>query len=165
MNGLNYPLEQLITIKKKRLDKALKLLEEKKKILDKEKKALISLEKERDEVLKHKKDKLKQLDKLFDEGTTSDKIKQIKTYIKTVDEKLKEKQKKVDAQKKKVEEAKKQLELAKKEFFQRQKDVEKLDIHKKEWKKDINKWIEHQEAIQEDELGSIKFHYKKKEKK
>ena len=92
-NPLNYPLEQLMTIKKNRFDQAVKTLEEKKAILEKAYEKLYDLTQERDEVLSHKTAKLTQLRETLDEGTTTDKIQQMKVYLKTVDEKLAEKQK------------------------------------------------------------------------
>jgi hypothetical protein len=50
-----YPLSELLTIKVKRFEKAVKIFEEKTKKLLKEREKLFSLEKERDEVLNHKK--------------------------------------------------------------------------------------------------------------
>ena len=50
-------------------------------------------------------------------------------------------------------------------MFQRKKDIEKLDLHKKEWQQDVHYWIEQQEAIQQDEMGSVRFSYHQKEKK
>ena len=51
---LNYPLEQLMTIKKNRFDQAVKTLEEKKAILEKEYEKLYDATQERDRVRDHR---------------------------------------------------------------------------------------------------------------
>lgn len=160
---LKYPLEQLVAIKKNRFDQAVKTLEEKKALLDKATSKLYDLTKERDEVRKHKNDKLNQLRTSLDEGTTTDKIQQMKVYLKIVDEKLAEKQKKVVEQQKIVDAAQKQVELAAEELFHRKKDMEKLDIHKKEWEKEVLYWTEQQDAAIQDEQGSATYSLRKKE--
>ncbi|MBX9744167.1 MAG: hypothetical protein K2X08_03030 [Chlamydiales bacterium] len=96
----SYPLEQLMNIKRNRFDQAVKILEEKKALLDKAKLKLYDVMRERDEVLSHKKNKLQQLRNALDEGTTTDKIEQMKLYMKVVDQQLAEKEKKVTEQKK-----------------------------------------------------------------
>jgi flagellar biosynthesis chaperone FliJ len=164
MNPLKYPLEQLIQIKNRRFEIALKVMEEKKTILEKEKLTLIKVEKERDKVLEHKKDKLQQLRDELDTGTTSDKIKQMKTYLEVVDEKLYEKETKVKNQKEKVEEAKEEFEKAREIMYQRQKDQEKLKMHKEEWVKEVKFWESREESLIQDEIGSVRFVSQKKEK-
>jgi len=154
MNPLNYPLEQLVTIKKNRFDQAVKLLEEKKSILEKAYDKLYDLTKERDEALEHKMAKLKQLRDALDAGTTTDKIQQMKVYLKIVEEKLKEKEKKVVEQQKQVDAAQKQVDIATETLFQRKKDLEKLEMHKAEWEKEVIYWTERKEAEQHDEQGS-----------
>ena len=69
---LNYPLEQMLTIKKNRFDTAVKILEEKKAILEKAYEKLYDLKQERDQVLQHKVAKLTQLRHELDTGTTTD---------------------------------------------------------------------------------------------
>ncbi len=155
MDPLNYPLEQLMTIKKKRYDGAVKILEEKKALLAKEEEKLKVLESERNEVLKHKTDKLTKLRKEMDTGTTSGKIQEMKRYLKVVEEKLIAKQKKVTEQGKNVSFATKQVEIAKTDLFQKQKDVEKLQIHKKEWEKEVRYFANQKEGVEQDELGSM----------
>ena len=151
---LNYPLEQLMLIKKKRFDQAVKTLEEKKAILEKAYEKLFDLTKLRDEVLTHKTAKLTQLREALDEGTTTDKIQQMKVYLKIVDEKLAEREKKVKEQQKQVDLAQSQVDAATKELFQRKKDLEKLEMHKGEWEKEVRYWAEQKEAIEHDEQGS-----------
>ena len=162
-NPLNYPLEQLMTIKKNRFDQAVKTLEEKKAILEKAYEKLYDLTQERDEVLSHKTAKLTQLRETLDEGTTTDKIQQMKVYLKTVDEKLAEKQKKVADQQKQVDLAQKQVDLATDELLQRKKDLEKLEMHKLEWEKEVRYWTEQKEAVEHDEQGSAMHQIRKRE--
>lgn len=162
-NSSSYPLEQLIPIKKNRFDQAVKVLEEKKAILDKEKNKLYDVTRQRDEVRIHKKAKLEQLRNALDEGMRTDKIQQMKAYLKVVDAKLAEKEKKVIEQQKAVDAAQKQVDLATEQVFQRKKDLEKLEMHKTEWQKEM-KYIEGQkEALEQDEQGSATHALRKKE--
>ncbi len=165
MNTLKYPLEQLIQIKNKRFELALKLMEEKKQILEKEEKILLKVTKERDDIYNHKQDKLKQLRDSLDEGTTSDKIKQKKVYIDVVDERLKEKQKKVKAQEEVVKKANKEFEEAREAMLTKQKEVEKMKIHKEQWLKEVRFYEKKAEALEHDELGSIRHTIQSREKK
>ncbi len=160
---LNYPLEQLVTIKKNRFDQAVKTLEEKKSILEKAYEKLYDLTEEKNKVLNHKTAKLKQLRDALDEGTTTDKIQQMKVYLKTVDEKLKEKEKKVADQQKQVDLAQKQVDIATDELFQKKKDLEKLEMHKQEWQKEVRYWTERKEAVEHDEQGSATYQIRKRE--
>lgn len=164
-DGSKYPLDQLVLIKKNKFDRAVKVLEEKKAILEKEHEKLFDVKKERDEVLSHKVAKLTQLRNALDEGTSTDKIQQMKVYLKVVDEKLSEKEKKVIEQQGKVELAQKQVEIATQELFQRKKDMEKLDIHRKEWEKETRYEAERKEGLEQDEYGSSGFERRKKEGK
>ncbi|HSX26925.1 MAG TPA: hypothetical protein VLE89_07980, partial [Chlamydiales bacterium] len=160
---LNYPLQQLMEIKKNRFDQAVKTLEEKKALLEKAYEKLFDVTQERDKVLKHKVAKLTQLRQALDEGTTTDKIQQMKVYLKTVDEKLAEREKKVVEQQKQVDLAQKQVDLATDELFQRKKDLEKLEMHKKEWEKEVRYWTEQKEAVEHDEQGSATHTIRKRE--
>lgn len=164
-NPLSYPLQQLMTIKQNRFDQAVKTLEQKKEIFEKEKKKLDSVTIERNEVLQHKNLKLDKLRKDLDEGTTTDKIQQSKVYLKTVDERLAEKEKAVTRQKQQVDLAQKQVDLATSEMYQRKKDLEKLQIHREEWEKEVRYWTEQQEQIAQDEQGSSTHIVRKNEAK
>jgi len=156
-----YPLEQLAIIKQKKLEEAEKALKEKKEALLKEEEKLKAVEKERDGVKDHRQAKLQQLRNKLDEGTSTDKIQQMKYYLKVVDEKLKTKEKKVKEQQKQVENAQKQIEVAREEFLKKQQDLEKLKLHRKEWEKEMQRILEHAETIESDELGSA-MHARKK---
>jgi hypothetical protein len=159
-----YPLEQLITIRKNQFDQAVKILEEKKALLEKAIKKLEEVTKERDIALKLKKDKLTQLRATMDEGSTSDKIQLMKSYLKNVVEpSLLEKQKKVDDQKKVVDLAEKQVEIATQEMYQKKKDLEKIEIGKVEWNKENQKIIQKKENSEQDEQGSITHTTRKRE--
>lgn len=160
---LSYPLEQLMTIKKNRFDQAVKTLEQKKEILEKAYEKLYDLTQDRDQVLEHKTAKMTQFREALDEGTTTDKIQQMKVYLKIVEEKLAEKQKKVTDQQKQVDLAQKQVDIATDELFQRKKDLEKLEIHKQEWEKEVRYWTEQKEAVEQDEQGSATHTLRKKE--
>ena len=161
----NYPLEQVLSIKKNRFDQAVKTLELKKEILEKAYEKLFDLTQEYEEVLNHKKEKLDQLRQEMDEGASIDKIQQMKVYSKIVEEKLKEKKKKVDAQQKVVDAAQVQVDLATDDLFQKKKDVEKLELHKKEWEKEEKYLIERKEEVEHDEQGSSSYNRVQREKK
>lgn len=148
-----YPLDQLESIKKKRLEEAEKVLEEKKRILKQEEAKLLELEEERDKVKAHKMAKLAQLREKLDEGTTTDKIQQMKQYLKVVDEKLKVEQNKVAEQKKIVDKAAEQVEIARQDYFKKQKDVEKLKLHHTIWSKEMKVETDRMEAADSDEIG------------
>ena len=119
--------------------------------------------KEKNKVLEHKKAKLAQLRQTLDEGTTTDKIQQMKAYLKIVDAKLVEREKKVAEQQKQVDLAQKQVDLATDELFQRKKDLEKLEMHKLEWEKEVRYWIEQKEAVEHDEQGAATHSLRKRE--
>jgi hypothetical protein len=140
-----------------------KTLEEKKAILEKEYEKLYDVTEERDQVRQHRIAKLEQLRNELDAGTTTDKIQQSKIYLKIVEEKLAEKEKKVSEQKKKVDAAQKQVDLATDDLFQKKKDLEKLEIHKKEWQQEIGIWVRAQEGVEQDEQGSSSHFLHKRE--
>jgi flagellar biosynthesis chaperone FliJ len=158
---INYPLEQVAIIKQKKLDEAEKLLREKKKALEQEQEKLATIEKEKDEVKDHRFAKLTQLREKMDEGAPSDKIQQMRYYLKVVDEKLKAAEKKVKEQQKQVETAKQQVEIARNDLIKKQQDVEKMQTHRKEWEKEMHLLAEHKEAIETDEMGAV-LHQRRK---
>ena len=157
-----YPLKQVIDVKKKRVDDAEKIVKEKKTLLEKEQIKLKEAQAIRDEVLHHYQDKLTQLRKELDETTTSAKIKQMKDYLKLVKEKLAKEEVKVNEQQKKVDNA--QLELKKAQDFlrEKQKEVEKLDIHKDEWTKEMKIEERKTEEKNQDDIGSTIFYGRKR---
>lgn len=162
---MNYPLEQLVIIKKKKLEEAEKVLLEKKRALEKEEEKLAKLVGERDKVQEHKDTKLQQLREKLDEGTTSDKVTQMKQYLKVVEEDLSLRNHRVKEQQKQVTAAEKQVELARADMLKKHHDVEKLEIHRKEWEKEMQKEEERKEELEADEMGSVLHMMKKKKKK
>ena len=160
-----YPLEQVIEIKKNRFDQAVRTLEEKKEILEKAYEALFDLNQALDEIKAHKQAKLDQIRNALDEGTSSDKIQQMKVYLKVVDEKVLEQKKKRDKQQTVVDDAQEEVDLATDDLFQKKKDLEKLELHKKEWEIQDARELERKEESEHDEQGSAGYHRLKKDKK
>jgi flagellar biosynthesis chaperone FliJ len=158
-----YPLEHLVRIKNRRLEEAERVLKEKKEELLKEEERKKKLEEERNQTFNHKQDKIRQLRETLDEGTTSDKIKMMKTYIAAVDDELKQKEKKVQNQIKMVQTAEEKVEEARKDLYKKQQDVEKLKMHRKEWEKEMKALMEFEEAKEADELGCAMHNIRKKE--
>ncbi|NGX39494.1 MAG: hypothetical protein KR126chlam1_00823 [Chlamydiae bacterium] len=160
-----YPLEQLVFIKKKKLEEAERILREAKDKLDLEEEKLKKVEAERDKVLKHKQDKLEQIRDALDKGTRTDKIEQMRLYLKLVKEKLIAHEKKVSDQVKEVEKAEEAIEAARKVMVLRQQHVEKLKEHKGEWTKEMLKELEKEEAKEAEEMSTARFIRQKKENK
>lgn len=155
-----YPLEQLIQIKKKRCDDAELTLQQKKQHLSQEEKQLEIVQRERNKVASHRDKKLEQMQRELDKGTTTDKIQKMEQYRRIVEEELAAKEEVVKRQEGKVGEAEKEVEVAKQELFFRQKELDKIGQHKKEWKKQ-EKYLELQEENRViDEIGSVR-HRKK----
>lgn len=159
-----YPLEQMVTIKKNRFDQAIKILEQKKILLEQAYEKLFVVTQERDEVKVHREAKLTQFRDTLDQGTTTDKIQQMKNYLKVVEAKLLEKEKKVAEQQKQVDMAQKQVDIATDEVFQKKKDLEKLELHRQEWEKEIKYQMVQKEGVEQDEQGSEIHTAKKREK-
>jgi len=159
-----YPLLEVVTVKKKRVEDQEKVVAEKKAKLEMEQQKLKEREAERNKVLKHHNDKLDQLRHELDTGTTTDKIKIMKIYLKEVKEKLKVEEKKVKEQKDQVELAEKDLDVAIKELKKRRQDVDKLAVHRTDWEKEAKREFELKEIEQQDEMGNIIFLKKMREK-
>lgn len=152
-----YPLREVLEVKKRRVERAEKVVQEKQKILQEEQQKLKACEEARDKVKQHYQDKLRQLRQEYDTGTNSTRIERCKIYIKIVQEKLQVEEKKVKQQKAQVEVAEKNLKLAQDELKQRRKEQEKIETHKKEWAKDTLREVRFLETKAEDELGSEMF--------
>ena len=152
-----YPLGEVLDVKKRRVDRAEKVVQEKQKLLEDEQKKLKECEEARDKVKHHYQDKLQQLRQELDGGTTSTRIERFKVYIKIVQEKLQVEEKKVKQQKAQVEVAEKNLKLAQEELKQRRKEQDKIETHKKEWTKETTREIQFLETKKMDELGSEMF--------
>lgn len=157
-----YPLKQVIEVKKRRVEDAEKVVLEKILALEQEQEKLKQREKERDDVLKHHNDKLKQMRDEMDHGTTSPKIQQMKAYLKVVKERLKIEEKKVQDQKEQVKIAEQSLEQAKMELKRKRLEVDKILTHQKDWEKEMQKEEEIIEGREQDELGSVMYMIQKK---
>lgn len=161
---MTYPLEQLALIKQKKLEESEKALKARKEALQREEERLKTVETERDKVQEHRHAKLEQLREKLDAGTSTDKIQQIKSYLKVVDEQLKAKNLKVIEHEKLVATAKNHVEAARQDFLKKNQDVEKLRLHRVEWAQEQKKLLEHQENVETDELGSS-MHARKSKKR
>ncbi len=155
MAKIIYPLSQVLDVKKRRVEEAEKVVTEKRQALDRELEKLKKCEEERDKVIQHHKDKLKQLRDELDGGTTSDKVQQMKAYLKVVQERVKVEEKKVADQKKQVEVAKKNLELAQEDLRKKRVEVDKLEMHKKDWLKEMRNEQQIKEESDLNEIGNI----------
>jgi hypothetical protein len=165
MNEKKYPLEQLIEIKKKRVEDAEKVFIEKKKIHEKQVELLKKEKEKKEEINRHYEDKLEEFYTSFDKGTTSDKIKMRKDYLKKVLEDLKNQDQKVKQQAMKVETALQEKNDAKKILDKRRQDVEKIETHEVEWQKTRKKEEELKKQAEHDELSSSTYDFRKKRKK
>src|SRR5262245_29066704 len=125
-----YPLKQVMEVKQRRVEEAEKVVKEKKEALEKEKQKLLEREADRDKAMGHHNDKLAQLRKCLDEGTTTDKIMQMKAYLKVAKERVKVEEKKVKDQQAQVDQAAKNLQAAQDDLRMRRQEVDKLDTHR-----------------------------------
>ena len=150
-----YPLEPVLSIKKDRVDRAEKVVKEKRRLLEIEQEKLRELEAARDKEKNHYMQKIQQLRELLDEGTTSDAILQRKAYIKVVAIQLAEEEDKVNKQKENVLAAAKELEKAEVELAKRRKEEEKTRLHKEEWMKEALKEEEREIEKEQDEMGQL----------
>lgn len=152
-----YPLRQVLEVKKRRVEQAEKVVQEKIEALKKEQEILAQKEAERDKAKKHHEDKLEQLRDTLDHESTSPKIQQMKSYLKIVKERVNIEENKVSEQKKQVETAEKNLEIAREDLRAKRQEVDKLNIHQVDWTKEMRKEQEVIEGREQDELGSIIF--------
>ncbi|MDX8431176.1 MAG: hypothetical protein SNF33_05160 [Candidatus Algichlamydia australiensis] len=151
---MKYPLEQLETIKKKRLEEAERALVAAKEKLQEAEETLKEKEKVHELALKHQQEKIDQLRDEINRGTTSDKIEQAGHYLTVVEEDVEKKKKKVEEQQEVVKQAKEAVELARQELVKKQQDVEKIRLHRKEWEHEMRLVEKQKEGVQNDELGS-----------
>ena len=157
MPARQYPLKQVLEVKIKRVDDAERLVIEKRKALETEKEKLKQREADRDKTVKHHMDKLTQLRKCLDEGTTTDKIMQMKAYLKVAKERVKVEEKKVKDQKDQVDLAEKSLTVAQSDLRMRRQEVDKLESHRKDWLVELRKEEEIIEGREQDEIGTVIF--------
>ncbi|MDA8773694.1 type III secretion T3S chaperone [Chlamydiia bacterium] len=152
-----YPLDQVLSVKQKRLEEAEREVSKRKKALEEEEKRLEKCNKERQKVLDHYNEKKAQLIEKLDTGTTPNEIKWINRYLDVVKDKLTEEDKKVNAQKEQVDRANMELQKAKSMWKQRFKELEKMETHKEHWLKDAKMELHKEITKEQDELGSIMF--------
>ena len=162
MAEIVYPLKQVLEVKIKRVEDQEKVVIEKKRLLALEQDKLKQREAEREKVKKHHDSKLKQLRDTMDQGTMSDKIQQMKAYIKVVKENLKLEDKKVKEQKEQVELADKNVQIALSELAQKRLEVDKLEMHKKDYTLEIKKELAIKEEGEFTEQGSVIYSMRKK---
>lgn len=161
-----YPLQQVLEVKKDRVQKAERVVDEKERALEIEQEKLKKVIAARDQVAQHKEDKVRQIDDAFKKGTTSDEVLQKKAYLKVVDEKLAAEEKKVQEQKEQVKKAEKNLEEAKEDLRQKRKEEEKIELHRQQWEKEQKIELGRQEAKEQDEIGQLLYEsYKRKKAK
>jgi flagellar biosynthesis chaperone FliJ len=161
---IKYPLEQVLAVKRDRVEKAEKVVEEKKRALEVEQEKLKKVEEERNIVLNHHNDKLAQLRHALDTGTTSDEVLQMKAYLKVVKEKLVKEEAKVKAQQEQVKIAERHLEQAKHDLKKRRLEEEKISLHKEQWVKEMKIEQAKQEAKEQDEIGQVLYEAKRPKK-
>lgn len=155
MAKAKYPLQQVLDIKLKRVEAAEKVVQEKLQRLEQENEKLAQCIKERDNILNHHQDKLKQLREELDHATTSPKVQQMKVYLNVVKEKLKVEEKKVADQQGRVDAATHELEEARRQLQLKRQEVEKLEMHRADWHKTERKEAEIKEEREYDEIGNI----------
>lgn len=151
----DYPLKQVLDVKYKRVEDAEKVVVQKKEALEKEKQKLIEREKDRDKAIDHYNAKLIQLRQSLDEGTSSEKILQMKAYLKVAKERVKVEEKKVKDQKDQVEIAAKNLQMAQHELRVKRQEVDKIENHRKDWQKELQKEEQIIEGREQDEIGNV----------
>lgn len=160
-----YPLEPVLAIKRDRVDRAEKVVKEKRRLLEIEQEKLREIEAARDKVKNHYMQKIQQLRELLDEGTTSDAVLQRKAYIKVVAVQLAEEEEKVNKQKENVLAASKELEKAEVNLAKRRKEEEKTRLHKEEWMKEALKEEAREIEKEQDEMGQLIYQLRKKKQR
>lgn len=155
MAKAQYPLQQVLDVKLRRVENAEKVVQEKLQLLEQENEKLAQCIKERDGVLNHHQDKLNQLREELDHATTSPKVQQMKSYLNVVKEKLKVEEKKVVDQQGRVDAATQELEEARRQLQIKRLEVDKLEMHRADWRKTERKEAEIKEEREYDEIGNI----------
>jgi len=152
-----YPLLQVLEIKKRRVTEAEKVVREKRELRDKEVEKLREAEAARDKVLNHRNEKLAQLRAEMDQDTNTVKIRQMKDYLDVVVERLEKEEKKVEEQQKQVDKAQQALDEAKEELRLKRLEVDKLNMHKDEWMAKRREELKIEEGKVMDEVGQITY--------
>jgi flagellar export protein FliJ len=157
-----YPLAQLLDIKKKRVEEAEKVLQERRKVLEAEQQKLQQLMAQRDRTAAHYKEKLHELREGIDQGVVSqEKIAHVQDYLKEVKEKLRQEEEKVVAQTRQRDAAQKAVDEALEVLRRRRVEVEKLELHRGEWQKGVSKEELRLEGIEIDDLGTAMFNVRR----
>jgi flagellar biosynthesis chaperone FliJ len=157
-----YPLKQVLEVKMRRVEEAEKLVTEKKAALETEKEKLKQREADKEKAVNHHHAKLTQLRQSLDEGTTTDKIMQMKAYLKVAKERVKIEEKKVKDQQDQVDIAQKNLNEAQNNLRLRRQEVDKMETHRKDWLKELKREEEIVEGREQDELGTIIYSSRKR---
>lgn len=160
---VEYPLAQVLEVKKKRVDDAEKVVQEKRRLLEVEQERFAQVKRERDRVRDHRDAKLAQLRHALDTGTTSPEIQQMKQYLEVVKEQLAAEEKRVDEQNKQVKLAEKALDDSREELKRRRLELDKIKMHKEEWEREVKRELMIEEQREQDELGSIMHQSKRRE--
>lgn len=163
MNDKNYPLIEVIRLKKRRLDEAEKILRDKKQILAKEEEKLKVIQKELNEAKTKFDTYLQKLRDAMDQGEPSSKIDHHKLHLKDLKELFLMCQKKLDNQKKVVKSAEEAVETARLDYQLKEKECEKLTIHKTEWLQAMTLEQARADELKMDEMSTSAHARKKKE--
>ena len=162
---MNYPLEQLLEIKEKRVEDAERILNEKKEALQKEEDKLKQcLEKEK-EAQQEYDDQLDTFYEDFEGGTKSHKIQQRKEHLKSLLEGVKVAKEKTIKQREVRDAAEVEKDEAKAILDQRRVDLDKIEEHKQVWVKADLEEKERLHIIEHDELGAMIHSRKNREKR
>lgn len=160
---IQYPLAQVLDVKKKRVDDAEKVVQEKLRLLEIEQEKLIQVKRERDKVRDHRDAKLAQLRHAMDTGTTSPEVQRMKQYLEVVKEQLVGEERKVEEQNKQVRSAEAAVEAAREDLKRRRLELDKIKMHREEWEREAKRELLIEEQREQDELGSI-MHQSKQRK-
>lgn len=153
----DYPLEQVLFVKKKREDKAREALVEARANLAREEEREKKAQESFDRVDEHFQEKMEQFRTTLDAGTTTDKIQMMKRYLAQVTEKKEQERTALHTQKEKTQKARADCEKALEVWNQKRMEVEKIEEHKKEWQKEQRHLLQIEENKEADEIGSIAF--------
>lgn len=156
MTNAIYPLEQILGVKKRRVEEAEKVVQDCKQALKREQEKLVQLQKASDAAKAYYDQKLTQLREALDTaGQSTAKLAPMRVHLQGTKDKWEQEQKKVKEQEKQIEEAEKKVEAALEALKEKRKDLDKIEMHKKEWMKSEHKELLRLEGIEQDELGVL----------
>lgn len=101
----------------------------------------------------------------MDQGEPTSKIEQHKLHLKDLKERYLLAQSKLDAQKKVVKKAEEAVEVARKDYQQKEKELEKLHIHKSEWVQAMKLEEQKKEDVNMDDISTSAYTRKKRSHK